>query len=185
MPSWVTLILTTLGAGAIGSIITTFGSQARDRRDARKEVLIRVAEADRISGQAPSDRAAIRSAARAVASTAMLAGVPVHVVDTYLLAYDAVRDPQLTWAPQRLSPQDPACVGIHIYREAVELLTNVLWHPLLTLPVRRHRSRHIQRFLTSLLPPGTPILLRRPRGARKWEREAIQAAKVRGNGSGA
>ena len=64
MTDWVPLLLTGLGAGVIGSVITTYGSQARERRGARKEALARLAEADRAAGTA-----------------ALLAGVPLHVVD--------------------------------------------------------------------------------------------------------
>lgn len=183
MTDWVPLLLTGLGAGVIGSVITTYGSQARERRGARKEALARLAEADRAAGQTSSDRAAILDAGRAVGTAALLAGVPLHVVDTYLVAYEAARDDRLKWAPPRVTPYDPASVGIHLYREATELLTKVLWHPLLTVPVRRYRSRRIRRFLAAVLPPGTTIFLRRTRGARKWERAALQAARARGNSS--
>ncbi len=183
MADWVPLLLTGLGAGVLGSVITTYGSQARERRDARKEALARLADADRAAGQASSDRTDILDAGRAVGTAALLAAVPMYVVDTYLLAYEAARDDQLKWAPPRVTPHDPATVGIHLYREGAELLTQVLWHPLLTLPVRRYRSRRIRRFLVAVLPPGTTIFLRRTRGARKWERAALQAAKARGHGS--
>lgn len=181
MFNWVMLVLTSLGAGVIGSAITTYGSQARERRDARKEALGRLADADRAAGQASGDRAAILDAGRAVGTAALLAAVPMYIVDTYLLAYDAARDDQLKWAPPRITPRDPDSVGIHLYREATELLTKVLWHPLLTLPVRRYRSSRIRRFLVAILPPGTTIFLRRTHGARKWERAAIEEAKARRN----
>jgi hypothetical protein len=184
MTDWVPLLLTGLGAGVTGSVITTYGSQARERRDARKEALARLADADHAIGEASNDRRSALDAGRAVGTAALLAAVPMHVVDTYLLAYDVARDDRLKWAPPRISPHDPASVGIHVYREATELLTKVLWHPMLTLPVRRYRSRRIRRFITGILPPGTTIYLRRTRSARKWERAALQAAKTRGDLSG-
>jgi len=152
MTDWVPLLITGLGAGVIGSVITTYGSQARERRDARKEALLHLADADRVTGQASSDRAVILDAGRAVATAAHLAGVPMYVADTYLLAYDAVREDRLKWAPPRVTSHDPASVGIHLYREAMELITGVLWHPWLTLPLRRYRSRRIRRFLAGVLP---------------------------------
>jgi hypothetical protein len=184
MTDWVPILLTGVASGVIGSVITTYGSQARERRDARKEVLARLAEADRTAGQVAVDRAAVLDAGRAVGTAALLAGVPRHLIDTYLLAYDAVRDDRLKWGTPRITSNDPMSVGIHLYREATELLTVVLWHPLLTLPVRRYRSRRIRRFLAGVLPPGTTIFLRRTRGVRRWERAALQAAKARGNGRG-
>jgi hypothetical protein len=182
MTDWVPLLLTGLGAGVIGSVITTYGSQARERRDARKEALARLAEADRAAGQTSGDRSAILDAGRAVGTAALLAAVPMYVVDTYLLAYEAVRDDRLKWAPPRVTSHDPASVGIYVYREATELLTRALWHPLLTLPVRRYRSRRTRRFLTGVLPQGATIYLRRDRGARRWERAALHAAKARASG---
>ena len=164
MTDWVPLLLTGFGSGVLGSVITTYGSQARERRDARKEALARLAEADRAAGQASNDRAAILDAGRAVGTAALLAGVPMYIVDTYLLAYEAVRSDRLKWAPARVTDQDPQSVGIHVYREATGLITKVLWHPWITLPVRRYRSRHIRRFLADVLPPGTAIYLRRTRG---------------------
>jgi len=181
MTDWVPILLTGLGSGVLGSVITTYGSQARERHDARKEALARLAEADRAAGQASNDRAAILDAGRTVGTAALLAGVPMYIVDTYLLAYDAVRSDRLKWAPTRVTDQDPQTVGIYVYREATELITRVLWHPWVTLPIRRHRSRHIRRFLGNVLPPGTTIYLRRTGGARKWERAAIEAAKTRGS----
>jgi hypothetical protein len=183
MTDWVPLLLTGFGSGVLGSVITTYGSQARERRDARKEALARLAEADRAAAQASNDRAAILDAGRAVGTAALLAGVPMYIVDTYLLAYDAARSDRLKWAPARVTDQDPQSVGIHVYREATELITSVLWHPWITLPLRRYRSRRIRRFLANVLPPGTAIYLRRTRGARKWERAAIEAAKTRGRDS--
>lgn len=183
MSDWVLVLVASLGGGAVGSVITTYGSQARERRDARKEALARLADADRVAGQASSDRAAILDAGRAVGPAAHLAGVPMYVVDTYLLAYDAARNDELKWSPPRIAPHDPPSVGVHLYREATELLTKTLWHPLLTIPVRRYRSKRIRRFLAAVLPPGTVIFLRRGRGARKWEHAAIQAAQARGNGA--
>jgi hypothetical protein len=184
MTDWVPILLTGLGSGVVGSVITTYGSQAREWCEARKEALARLAEADRAAGQASGDRSVILDAGRAVGTAALLAAVPMHVVDTYLLAYDAVHDDRLKWAPPRVTSHDPASVGIHVYREATELITKVLWHPWLTMPVRRYRSRRIRRFFAGVLPPGTTIFLRRTHGARKWERAAIQAARARRTGSG-
>jgi hypothetical protein len=108
------VLVTSPGGGAVGSVVTTYGSQARERRDGRKEALARLADADRVAGQASSDRAAILDAGRAVGTAAHLAGVPMYVVDTYLLAYDAARDDGLKWAPPRITPYDPPSVGVHL-----------------------------------------------------------------------
>jgi hypothetical protein len=45
------------------------------------------------------------------------------------LVGEAVRSDRLTWAPPRVTDRDPRSVGIHIYREASELIINVLSHP--------------------------------------------------------
>ena len=37
--NWLPLVFTTLGGGAVGSLIATYGSQARDRRAARSEAM--------------------------------------------------------------------------------------------------------------------------------------------------
>ena len=107
----------------------------------------------------------------------------MYIVDTYLLAYEAVRSDRLTWAPARVTDRDPLSVGIHVYREADELIIKVLWHPWTTLPVRHDRSWRIRRFLADVLPPGTVIYLRRTHAVRKWERAAVEAAKTRGSDS--
>jgi hypothetical protein len=177
MTDWVPLLITALGAGVDGSVITTYGSQARERRDARKEALSRMADADRVAGQTSSDRKALLDAGRAVGMAAILAVVPMYVVDTYLVACQLARDDRLKWAPQRVSPQDPASVGIHIYGEASALLIKVLWHPFITLPSRRCRSWRVRRFVHGVLPPGATIILGRTRGTKEWERAAIKAAK--------
>lgn len=53
-------------------------------------------------------------------------GVPVYIVDIYRLGFDAPWEDRLRWAPERLSPQDPASVGLHVYRRARGLLMLVL-----------------------------------------------------------
>jgi hypothetical protein len=45
------------------------------------------------------------------------------------LVGEAVRSDRLTWAPPRVTDRDPRSVGIHIHREASELIINALWHP--------------------------------------------------------
>lgn len=178
VPDWL-LIITGLGGGAIGSVITTYGTQAKERRAARSELLALLARADRLAGQPDSQRAERHDAARAVVNAALLAGIPVHIADTYLVAYDAVRAPSLSWAPTQNTPRDPSSVGLHAYRQAVALMQLTIWHPVLSRLTRRHHSQHILRFLRAVLPPDAEIWVGRRTGIRKWERAAIQAAKGR------
>lgn len=184
VPDWL-LIITGLGGGVIGSLITTYGTQAKERRVARVELLAVLARADKIVGQESSTNRDLGDAAREVVTAALLAGIPIYIADTYLLAYQAVRSKDLAWGPGQTVPQDPATVGLHTYREAVRLMQLAIWRPLLSRLIRKRRSQRIRRFLTAVLPPDAVIQVGRDAGTRKWERAAIRAAKARNNGDSA
>jgi hypothetical protein len=184
MSDTVVLVLTALGAGAAASVVTTFGSQVGARREARREVLARLAEADGVAGRGTRDRGPWRDAGRSVVSAALMAGVPLYVADTWTLGYDALWEERLRWAPERLSLEDPASVGLHVYREALGLLMLALWHPVAGRLVRRQRSRRIRRFLVGVLPPGSVPLERSPREVRRWERRVVAEAQARNGAPG-
>jgi hypothetical protein len=137
---WMPLILTALGSGAISAVITTYGTQGRDRRTARVELMTALAHADRTAGRGDAKRSEILDAGRAVVTATLLAGIPPYVADTYLLAYSGVRHDALAWYLDQRSPRGAPTLGLHIYHEAMALITLVIAHPLQSRLVRRHRS---------------------------------------------
>ena len=75
MTDWLTIAFTTLGAGAAGSIITTFGTQTRERRQARGEAREAIRQVQNLILQAPTyDQLA--PALGNPETSAMLAGLP-------------------------------------------------------------------------------------------------------------
>jgi hypothetical protein len=83
MPSWVTLIFTTLGAGAVGSIITTYGSQTRERRAARAQARDCLRRAVNLARTLNPLHADITAALDELDTSAMIAGLPRGLVDLH------------------------------------------------------------------------------------------------------
>jgi hypothetical protein len=145
---WFTLLLTTLGAGAAGAIITTYGTQARDRRAARAEVRACLQRADRIArNRPPHDQ--IESALADVENAAFIAGMPRHVVRLYGQAF--------FWSNRtddrrpELGGENEAIILLAAVA-AADLMVRVLWHPWLMLPVQRILARQTRQYLNSGLP---------------------------------
>ncbi len=178
MSSWPLLVFTTLGAGAAGAIITTYGTQSRDRRSAWAEVRLRVARAEYLAREASTSREEMMRALAEVEQAAFTAAVPWHVVAIYRSAriadFDAVMEQRSDPYNRRDAHSIDARISGRAAFRACEMLIRTLWHPWLTMPTRRIRSRRIRRFLYCGLPPGAVIGWRDERAARRWERKTIR-----------
>src|SRR2546423_11175370 len=81
--TWITLLLTVFGAGATGAVITTFGGQSRDRREARARVRTTLATAERLCQTLDTSPDAARQAIFDVENAAFMAAVPSRVIAIY------------------------------------------------------------------------------------------------------
>ena len=75
---WFPLILTTLGAGATGAVISTYGTQTRERRQARAAAREALRNVENLT-PSPDTREQVAAALDAFDTSAMLAGLPRKV----------------------------------------------------------------------------------------------------------
>src|SRR5262249_12003531 len=151
MTNWPLLVFATLGGGATGAVITTYGTQTHERRAAWTEVRARARHAAYLARQDSTSEDEIRPALTEVENAAFTAGVPWHVVAIFLSAglADFQAAEQLRADPRNelgLRTYDSRITGHAAFR-ASELLLGTLWHPWLSMPTRRFSSRRIRKFL--------------------------------------
>jgi hypothetical protein len=120
---WLALVLTTLGAGVIGSIITTYGSQGRVRREARSQALsvLQRIETARLSRTVGEGFAYDRNEFAALEAACMVAGVPRQPISWLTALSEASAGP----------PSDPGPIiaTIHMIGYSSFLIQQSLWHP--------------------------------------------------------
>lgn len=136
--AWIPLIFTTLGAGAVGSIITTYGGQGRTRRKARSRAMsaLEHIESARLARTVGEGFEFDREAFAELEARCMMAGVPRQPVYWFSAlsqsAHGKVMDPGPIIATYRLITYSSL------------LIYQVLWHPWLSrilLPYRLWRLR--------------------------------------------
>jgi hypothetical protein len=184
MTNWAVLALTTVGAGAAGSIVTTYGTQSRERRVARAQARECLRQAENIAQAASTSHEQITKAMDDLESAAMIAGLPRALVDLHRIA--RVR----SWAASHATTpgrdalaRDPAAVTCtRVGLQAAQLLAAASWHPWRGSLYRWHRTRRLRKVFHAGVPARTQLDANARRSLRKWERETIQAAKARGNG---
>ena len=182
MTSWVPLVLTTLGAGAVGSIITTYGAQASDRRAARARARESLTKAENLSKGGDVTHEQITAAMNDLEISAMIACLPRNLIDLHRVA--RVR----LWAARRAAPPgedailtDPAAIAsVRVGVEAGQLLSAAMWHPWLTAPYRRYRTRRLAKILAAGIPMESASVRLFHQNNRQWERDIIRKAKRRG-----
>jgi hypothetical protein len=180
MTGTATLILTTLGAGAAGSLITTYGTQTADRRAARAKARDCLTKAENLSKDRDATHEQITTAMDQLEISAMIARLPRRLIDLYRVA--RVR----LWAARHATPPsghtitDPAAAtATRVGLEAGQLLSAAMWHPWLTAPYRWHRTRRLTRLLAAGMPDHALATNRTRWASRHWERETLRKAKQR------
>lgn len=157
---WLPLILTTFGAGVAGSVIATYGGQARERRKARSQVMdclqrLETARVTRpvVEGFDYNDKDMAELSARAV-----LAGVPQYLVSLYQHANEAPRYLKPNDNPDQFLPENRLKharfnLGFTLPNDAAALLARAVWHPWLSLLFRRSRARKLRELINRVFPP--------------------------------
>jgi hypothetical protein len=185
-PDWL-LIVTGLGAGVVGSVITTYGTQTRERRQARAQSREAIRQVQNLIVSPPTYEQ-LTAALDNLETSAMLAGLPKNLTGLNREALYILRE--LT-APDAQPPpddvetanviSDAAFAADHIAAETVQLLTDATWHPVLSAPRQWYRTRQLSRLMD--IRPGrlgfNPRVQRR--GKRRWERETIRKARRQQN----
>lgn len=179
MTDWAPIILTALGSGALGSIITTYGTQTRERRQARTQARDAIRRVENLTFPVPT-REQLATALDDLETSAMLARLPKKLTSLNREALYTRRDSMASVA--ELGPPDApgpatydsgiAFASQHIAGETLRLLVDATWHPILGAPYRWWRTRQLYRVMDTRPRPGP-----RSRDKRRWERETIRKAK--------
>ncbi len=176
---WLPLVFTTLGAGAAGSLLASYGSQARGRRAARSEAMAFLQRIEIARGRRPinegndfddNDLAELES-------RCLLAGISRRLVDLYKLTNESGR--------YRGGPNPPGSGLVVVEDPAVEelrelvrhelivraagLLASTVWHPWLTAPIRWWHARRLRRVLFRTDPSTAWLQRRGRRSLYAWE----------------
>jgi len=185
---WVTLLFTTLGGGVVGSIVATYGSQTRERRQARAEAreAIKRAEKAAVHGTYEDFDAALED----LETRAMLAGLPRFVMNLYRKARTAQRyyhrcyeeaEKEIEENASKRNKADMWLAGsIGAARIAVQttrLLVNATWHPWYGAPLRWYQARKLDLMLEGNGPFSAPANPESRSIARNCKRELIRRGK--------
>lgn len=178
MTDWAPIIFAALGSGAFGSIITTYGTQTRERGQARTQVREAIRQVQNLTFPLPTLEQ-LTAALDQLETSAMLARLSKKLTGLNREAAFIRREVMASVA--EASSPDPefansgsyrAFAFEHIAAETLQLLIGATWHPILGAPYRWWRTRQLSR-VTDIFPRPGP----RPRDKRHWEREAIRKAK--------
>jgi hypothetical protein len=178
MTGWAPIILTALGSGALGSIITTYGTQTRERRQARAQAREAIRQVQNLTVPVPTHEQ-LTTALDNLETSAMLARLPRRLTGLNREALYIRRDvmASVSEADHPTTQNPPTCTAT--------------WHsPLNTSranPPAPHRcdlASHPRRALPLVAhSPARPRYGHTPRpgpdrrGKRRWERETIRKAK--------
>lgn len=179
MTAWATLLLTTLGGGAVGSLITTYAAQSTDRRAARAKARTDLTKAENLAKARNATHEQITTAMDDLEISAMIARLPRALVDLHRNA--RVR----LWATRQAAPPgqdprltDPASIAaINVGIETGQLLSAAMWHPWLTAPYRWHRIRRLTRLFAAAMPMATGADKVFRQNDRQWEHDMLRQAK--------
>lgn len=173
VPVWV-LIVTALGTGAIGSVVTAYAAQTKDRRQARSGAREAIREAEGLVKQRDVTWPQLATAFDRLETSAMVAGLPKGLTDLYRATRPLGRR-QFKLASGAVTPTDRQIrIYAHVGYQAAELLVATTWHPCRSLPYRLYRTRHLKRLLAVANIHIGESDKRNYRKIRKWERITIR-----------
>jgi hypothetical protein len=176
---WFPLIFTTVAAGGVGSVIATYGGQARERRNARSGV---IACLQRLEVARKTHKSAevfdYDTAMAELSAQCVLANVPRYLMDLYELANDAPkysrpRQRPLSPPAEKFPDRDVEAATVLVADEAARLLGSAVWHPWLSGFFRRRKARDIRELTIALFPsasPSPPQIKEMARRAAAWQR---------------
>jgi hypothetical protein len=172
MPNWLIVIITSLLSGLAGSIITTYGQGARERRKARADTREAIRNADRLAADPPNvPFQTFTAALDSLETAAVIARLPRALIRVHRDAcerYWVLAQEQWHVAVGQLSPGSPLS-GINykgprelecwqVAHQAADLLASATWHPWIGAPYRTYRARQLCRTLRSIPITESPAV---------------------------
>jgi hypothetical protein len=155
---WLPLIITSLTAGgAVGAVITTYGGKSRERRQARSEVIacLQRIEVARLSRPTKEGLLYVAADFAELETKCMIAGVPRELVFLYRTISERSAGLTPSKSP-RGQPTDEKralaefLAAFAFISRAAELLTEALWHPLLSRPLRHRRMEALKEMINEV-----------------------------------
>lgn len=179
MTDWAPIIFTALASGTFGSVITTYGTQTRERRQARAQARDAIRQVQNFTLPVPTEEQ-LNAALDSFETSAMLARLPKKLTSLNREALymrrnsmASVAEPGLPDTPESvIYDSDIAFASQHIATETIQLLVDATWHPILGAPYRWWRTRQLSRVMDTHPRPGP-----RSREKHRWERDTIRKAK--------
>jgi hypothetical protein len=149
---WLPLIITSLTAGgAVGAVVTTYGGKSRERRQARSEVIacLQRIEVARLSKPTKDGLLYVAADFAELETKCMIAGVPRELVFLYKTASErwAGLTPSKGLGDQATDGKRALAEFLAVFAfidRAAELLTEALWHPLLSRPLRHRHTEGLK-----------------------------------------
>ena len=160
---WLPLIITSLTAGgAVGAVITTYGGKSRERRQARSEVIacLQRIEVARLSRPTKEGLLYVAADFAELETKCMIAGVPRELVFLYKTISErwAGLTPSKGLGGQPIDEKRALVEFLAAFAfidRAAELLTEALWRPLLSRPLRNKRMRALDKMINEV--SGRPM----------------------------
>lgn len=186
-PEWV-VVTAAVASGILGSIVTVYGTQAKERRAARTEVrryFQRVEQLARHREPSQQYYAILVASLDDLEGAMLAAGMPRHLAEFYrriqLLAYAT----HFTTPPEDLDkPTAHWLIAARVAHRTADLLADTIWHPWLSTPTRRLRMRKLQLILDKGMPERTRMHGENQVRLRTWEREIIRGSREAMNAPG-
>jgi hypothetical protein len=154
MPNWLVLVLTSLASGLVGSIITTYGPGARERRRARADAREAIREADRLAADPPNvSSPSFTAALDDLETAAMIARLSRALTEFHREAcelYWTLAIEKWRLAAEQRPPGSPLSGSEYkgprelecwqVAHQAADLLAFATWHPYVSIPYRMYRT---------------------------------------------
>jgi cytochrome bd-type quinol oxidase subunit 2 len=137
---WFPLVLTTLFGGAVGSLVTTYGSQTGERRNARSRVRTELHRISSVSFRKQNEDQLTESL-NDFEITAMLAGLPEGWVQLYTSTLGSLWLTLQAEGAEAQEIQEWRKIIQFLTRELTAILADATWHPWRTRLRRWHLVR--------------------------------------------
>jgi hypothetical protein len=174
--NWLLVVIPALASGILGSIVTTYGTQARERRAARTAVRTQLQLTEQLGRRpySPEGRDRLAAALEQMEDAALMAALPHYLISFYsrmrLRAYETI--PTAT-PGGTYDPRSRRVVSLRLASSTAVLMVQALWHPWLSRLTRNWRMRRLRHILRNVMPDEADKLLGERSERRTWERNLL------------
>lgn len=187
MTDWAPILVTAVGTGVVSSLIATYGTQTRERRQARAQAREAIRDVQNLLFEVPTYHQ-LDAALAKLETSAMLAGLPQRLTALNRDALFTVRDglESVSRTPPDDQDEEPANLpdvagagdimfaADHISGVTTKLLIDATWRPILGAPYRWWRTRQLSQVNDARPRPGPGL-----REMRSWERKAVREYRAK------